>query len=264
MFKDCVVDYQKEISPGIFVMTLNVDEMAEEVEPGQFVMIKSWQGSDPFLMRPISINSVDRKGGIMTLLYTVKGKGTKLLSELGIGDLVQVLGPLGTPFPLIEEAKRVALIGRGIGIAPLLQLAQDYIRQGTEVYVYLSAKQESHLFNKDAFEYLGAKVRTTVNSQEVITDLMADDCRDLSESGEMPFDAAYSCGSNRLARGMQALHKEYGFPAYVSLEQHMACGIGACKGCVCTAKEEGSDQVYYPRVCKEGPVFDVDRIYFDD
>ena len=129
--------------------------------------------------------------------------------------------------------------------------------------MYLSAKKETHLFDREAFEYLGCIVRTTTNPDEVITDVMAEDCKqlELSEEAELTFDAAYSCGSNRLARGMQDLHSKYGFPAFVSLEQHMACGIGACKGCVCSAKNTETGETYYPRVCKEGPVFDVDTIY---
>ena len=237
-------------------MTLDTGDMAKSSKPGQFVMIKCWEGSEPFLMRPISINSVDRNNGTMTLLYAVKGIGTELLSKLQEGDSADVLGPVGSTFPLVQGASRVALIGRGIGIAPLLLLAQDYKAMGTELYVYLSAKQEEHLFNREAFEELGAVLRTTTDTNYVITDDMARDCEELGG-----FDAAYSCGSNRLAKGMKEVHIAYEFPAYVSLEQHMACGIGACKGCVCKAKNPATGEEYYPRVCKEGPVFAVDEIY---
>ena len=254
MYKDCQITFQKEICPNIFVMTLDIGNMADATMPGQFVMIKSWSGRDPFLMRPISVNSVDRKAGKMTLLYTVKGKGTQLLSQLNQGDTVQLIGPLGSSFPILPDAKRVALIGRGIGIAPLLLLAQDYAAQGTELFVYLSGNTEESLYDLKAFEYLGATVRTSINPNEVITDKMAEDCK------EAPFDAAYSCGSKRLARGMKDLSEEYDFPAYVSLEQHMACGIGACKGCVCKATNQETGEVYYPRVCKEGPVFPVAQV----
>ena len=116
MYKDCVVDYQTEINPGVFVVTLNVGEMAEETLAGQFVMIKCWEDSDPFLMRPISVNSVDRQGGTMTLLYTVKGKGTRLLSGLQIGDIVQVLGPVGSPFPMIDRNWNCATSSSGSGL----------------------------------------------------------------------------------------------------------------------------------------------------
>ena len=254
MYKKCKVIFQTEITEGVFVMTLDVGGMAEESLPGQFVMIKGWEGMEPFLMRPISINSVDRERGTMTILYNVKGRGTKLMSELKEGDTANVLGLLGQPFPVIKGARRVALIGRGIGIAPLLLLAQDYARQGTELYVYLSGKKEEYLFNKDVYEALGATVRTTTDANVNITDAFKEDC------ASVPFDAAYSCGSNRLARDMQEMHREYNFPAYISLEEHMACGVGACKGCVCNAKNLATGEDYYARVCKDGPVFNVDEV----
>lgn len=254
-YKNCKIISHESISPGNFVMTLDAGNLATSASPGQFLMIKSWDGSEPFLMRPISINDADREKGTLTLLYTVKGKGTKLLSLLKPDDEVQILGPVGNPFPLFAQAKRVALIGRGIGIAPLLLLAKDYRAMGTDVYVYLSGKNMDSLYNLEEFQNLGATVRFTVAPDEVITDVMAEDCK------EAPFDAAYSCGSNRLARGMKTLHEEYDFPAFVSLEQHMACGIGACKGCVCKATEPTTGETSYPRVCKEGPVFPVDLIY---
>ena len=266
MYKSCNVIFQTEISPGVYVMTLDVGDMAKESLPGQFIMIKGWEGMEPFLMRPISINSVDRERGTMTILYNVKGRGTKLLSDLQEGDSANVLGPLGQPFPVIKGARRVALIGRGIGIAPLLLLAQDYAKQGTELYVYLSAKKEDYLFNKDVFEALGAMVRTTTDANVNITDAFKEDCAmnvelvGLPDVARPPFDAAYSCGSNRLARDMQEMHKEYGFPAYISLEEHMACGVGACKGCVCNAKNTATGESYYARVCKDGPVFNVDEV----
>lgn len=254
MYQQCPVLRQSQVSPGVYELELNVGEMAALSQPGQFVMIKSWEGNDPFFLRPISINSVDRAAGSMTLLYKVKGRGTVHMSHLKPGDTATVLGPLGKGFPVDSGARRVALIGRGIGIAPLLQLARDYAAQGTELCVYLSARQDSELHNKSAFEALGAVVRTTSNPQELITDRMAEDC------SEHPFDAAYSCGSNRLGQAMQQLHKTYGFPAWISLERHMACGVGACKGCVCENKDPKTGEPYYARVCKDGPVFDVDEV----
>lgn len=261
MYKSCEIIFQTEISPGIMVMTLNVGDMAKETLPGQFIMIKTWEGTEPFFMRPISVNSVDRDRGTMTILYKVKGRGTKLMSEAEDGETAMVLGPLGQPFPVIKGAKRVALIGRGIGIAPLLLLAQDYAAQNTEIYVYLSAKQDDYLFNKEAFQSLGAHVRTTTDAAVNITDEFKKDCQELTDGNTYaPFDAAYSCGSNRLAKDMQTLHNEYGFPAYISLERHMACGVGACKGCICDAKNTATGESYYARVCKDGPVFNVDEV----
>ena len=165
-----------------------------------------------------------------------------------------VLGPLGRGFPVIPGAERVALIGRGIGMAPLLQLARDYVAQGTEVFVYLSAKQPEELYNTEDFRALGAVVRTTTDPTALITDRLAEDC------GALRFDAAYSCGSRRLGKAMQSLHKSHGFPAWISLERHMACGVGACKGCVCESRDPITGEPSYARVCKDGPVFPVDEV----
>ena len=126
--------------------------------------------------------------------------------------------------------------------------------QGTEVYAYLSAKSEDDLFHQELFRTLGAVVRTTTAPNERITDAFA------ADAAQLLFDAAYSCGSNRLAAHMKQLHAQHGFPAYVSLEEHMACGVGACKGCTCTAHDKDSGEASYVRVCKSGPVFDVDRV----
>jgi dihydroorotate dehydrogenase electron transfer subunit len=205
-------------------------------------------------MRPISINAVDAEKGTLTLLYKVVGTGTELMSRLVAGDSVQMLGPLGKGFPIGKDCRRVAVIGRGIGIAPLRFLAETCLARGIEVYAYLSAKEPDYLFHRELLVSLGAVVRTTTDPAVHITDAFAEDLR------EKPFDAAYSCGSNRLARAMRDLHRQYGFPAYVSLEEHMACGIGACKGCVCReyGREDGTE--HYARVCKDGPVFDVERV----
>lgn len=253
MYLKCRVLQQAKVGAEAFALDLDAQDMAGLSRPGQFVMVRCWEGDDPFLMRPFSINSVDRKNGVMTLLYQVRGRGTALMSGLRPGDSAMVLGPLGRGFPVREGASRVALIGRGMGIAPLLLLAQDYAAEGTELHVYLSAGSEEGLFNRSQFERLGARVTTTTAPSLNVTDRMAEDCRSLN------FDAAYSCGSRRLALGMKELHLRYGFPAYVSLEEHMACGLGACKGCACRMRrsEAGGE---YALVCRDGPVFDVDEV----
>ena len=153
----------------------------------------------------------------------------------------------------LQERTHVVAINlrrQNIQLPPMEQLRA----QGTEVYAYLSAKSEDDLFHQELFRTLGAVVRTTTAPNERITDAFA------ADAAQLPFDAAYSCGSNRLAAHMKQLHAQHGFPAYVSLEEHMACGVGACKGCICTAHDKDSGEASYVRVCKSGPVFDVDRV----
>lgn len=241
------------VCPGVMCLVLDAPDMARAAEPGQFAMLKNWEGPDPFLMRPISINSFDREAGTLTFLYKLVGRGTKLLAKAQPGDKVEVIAPEGRGFPVGKDFKRVAVIGRGIGIAPLRGLVEQYRAQGTEVYAYLSAKNDDFLFHRDLFTSLGVVVRNTTDPNVNITDAFAKDLETLA------FDAAFSCGSKRLGKDMKRLHRQYGFAAYISLEEHMACGIGACKGCVCKHYDEDGTETY-KRVCKDGPVFDVERV----
>ena len=253
MYQTVKVVENQAVTPGYFRLVLRAEEMAAASQPGQFVMLKCWRGSDPFLMRPISINYADPQAGTMTFLCKIVGAGTRLLAELRPGDEVQVLGPLGHGFPLPEAPRRVAVIGRGIGIAPLRLLARRAMDRGAEVYAYLSGKTEEQIFDRAELAAMGAVVRSTCDSAVNVTAFFAEDLKTL------PFDAAYSCGSRRLMREMHELHLRYGFASYVSLEEHMACGIGACKGCVCrTHDENGSER--YETVCQCGPVFPTERI----
>lgn len=119
MYQTLTVSGQTEVCDGVLSLVMYGSEMARASQPGQFLMVKSWNEEVPFLMRPISINSVDREKGTITLLYKVVGEGTTLMSHLKEGDSVQVIAPLGHGFPIPENARRAAVIGRGMGIAPL-------------------------------------------------------------------------------------------------------------------------------------------------
>ena len=255
MYQECRLVSMETVREGIFRMVIDAPEMAAECAPGQFVMIKAREDADPFLMRPISLNSVDKEAGTITLLVKIAGRGTELMSRHEAGDTVTVLGPLGKGFPVIPEAGRVALIGRGIGIAPMRYLTEEYRRQGTEVWCYLSGRSEDTLYDKDYMEAAGAVVRTSIKADEKVTSQFEADI----DAG-LKFDAAFVCGSKRLASDAKALHAKHGFPAYLSLEEHMACGVGACKACVCKAKDPATGEEHYARVCKNGPVFDVDDL----
>lgn len=253
MYQKLQVLENRTVIEGVMRLRVQASEMAAQTQPGQFYMLKAWEGNVPFLMRPISVNSADQNAGTITFLYKVVGEGTKLLAALQTGDALWALGPLGHGFPVPEGAKRVAVIGRGIGIAPTRYLIETCIRRGVEVYAYLSGKREEEIFDRAYFESLGAHVTASTARDTRVTNALEEDCRTLS------FDAAYSCGSKRLGAHMRDLHRQYGFPAYISLEERMGCGIGACKGCVCRVNtEDGSEE--YSLVCKCGPVYPVEKV----
>lgn len=254
MYQTTKVLSNEKVCDGVYSMVLQAHGIAAASAPGQFVMLKAWEGNVPFLMRPFSINTADVAAETETFLYKVVGEGTRRMAALGTGDSVQLLGPLGNGFPVDTTARRVAVVGRGIGIAPMRFLVEQYRRQGTEVYAYLSAKNDDFLFHRDLFEQLGAVVRTTTDPTVRVTSFLEQDAERVS------FDAAYSCGSKRLARDLKRLHDAKGVKAYLSLEEHMACGLGACKGCTHVAYDPQTGAETYVRVCKEGPVFPVERV----
>ena len=241
------------ITPGFGRIVLDAPEIAESARPGQFVMLRYWRGIDPFFMRPFSINTVDRAGGTLGILYKVVGQGTEILAGLQAGAEVEVLGPRGHGFPLEDGMTRIAVIGRGVGAAPMRFLAEKARSMGIGVRAYISANSEEHLFDKAAYEAVGCTFTGSTDGNVNVTDFFAEDLK------KMKFDAAYVCGSKRLMRAVAELSDQYGFSGYVSLEAHMACGIGACKGCTVPVKTSDGSEAY-ARVCKEGPVFPVKRI----
>ncbi|HWS29419.1 MAG TPA: dihydroorotate dehydrogenase electron transfer subunit [Clostridia bacterium] len=251
-----VLDNQK-VAEDVFRMRLHAENVAATVTPGQFVMLKCWEGHDPFLMRPFSINSADSAKQEIVLLYKVVGKGTRIMADLRQGDKVNLLGPLGNGFPLKDGTKRIALIGRGIGMAPLRLLAERALERGILVHAYLSASSPDQLYDKAIYEALNIPVSCTVRPDKLVTDLFAEDLRSLR------FDAAYLCGSRRLMRQTDALADAHGFEAYVSVEERMACGMGACKSCACKLREESGEKKN-GYVCKDGPVFAIKRLVAED
>lgn len=253
MYNKCIVKKTELIAEGFGRVVFDAGEIVKTSRPGQFVMIKCWEQNVPFLPRPFSINNVDKQRGLLEILYKIVGTGTKLLSKLNIGDNAMIHGPLGNGFVIPDRVKRIAVVGRGVGAAPMLYLAAEAINRSAEVYVFLSASREEFLFDKERYEDLGAKVYSSCDDSLLVTDYLGELLKDKE------FDAVYTCGSKRLMKQVKRLKDIYGFEAYTSLEEHMACGVGACKGCICIInKENGSKQ--YQRVCKEGPVFPIERV----
>lgn len=223
------------LTEDMYEMTL---ELADKPQPGQFYMLRAWSGS-PYLPRPFSV--CDSDGKTLSILYQRLGQGTELMTRLKKGDSISVLGPLGQGYPL--KRGEIALIGGGVGIAPLLYLARKL--EGP-VDVYLGFKDQA--FFLDRFEALASKVYvSTENGSQghkgFVTELLED-----------KYQASYACGNMAM---MRAVKEKIQGLLYLSLESHMACGIGACLGCVQKTKKG------HLRVCKEGPVFEAGEVIFD-
>lgn len=256
---------QAEISPRIYSMWIEVQEIAKEARAGQFVSLFTGDGSK-LLPRPISICEIDREAGKIRLVYRVTGAqtGTALLSEKQAGQYVEVMGPLGNGFPL-GKGRRPLLLGGGIGIPPMLQLAKDLKKAASEKEegqketeaVTVAAGYRDCLFLTEELSACSdlyvATEDGSAGSRGTILDAI--------EEKELEGDVIYACGPTPMLKAVQAYAKEKGILCYLSLEERMACGIGACLACVCRSREvDAHSRVNNKRVCKEGPVFEASEV----
>ena len=235
---------QKEIGTGIFDLVIKTESIAKEAKAGQFVSVYSNDGSR-LLPRPISLCGIDKEAGTLRLVYRVAGKGTDEFSKLVPGDKVKVLGPLGNGFPILD--KKAFLIGGGIGIPPMLQLAKELNCQKTAVLGY-----RAELFLLEDFE----KVCDTYVATEDGSAGTKGNVLDAIRQNALEAEVIYACGPTPMLRALKAFAEEQDMICYVSMEERMACGIGACLACVCKSKEKDEHtNVNNKRICKDGPVF---------
>lgn len=237
---------QEKIASGIYSLWIRTKRIAGEAKPGQFLSLYSREESR-MLPRPISICEIDREGGRIRMVYRVAGKGTEEFSRLASGDRIEVLGPLGNGFPLDTGAKKAFLMGGGIGIPPMVQLAREL---KTEVQVIAGYRDESFLTG-ELSEHGALYVATEDGSAGTRGNVL-----DAVREHGLTADIIYACGPGPMLRAVKAYAEERGIPCWISMEERMACGIGACLACVCRSKEvDGHTHVRNKRVCKDGPVF---------
>ena len=235
-----------EVGPNLFRLTFEAEEIAETAKAGQFVMVKTATeaSDDPILRRPFSIHRVDGKR--VFILYKVVGRGTKILTKQQ--KEIDLVGPLGNGFTIPEEGS-LAIVGGGLGIAPLLFVAQQAIRQGREeeeILVLIGARTSAEFPVVDDFRKRGLKVRTATDDGSaghhgLVTELM-------DMEGEW---TVLTCGPAPMMRAVSKRCEEKNWECQVSLETTMACGMGACLGCAV----QGNAKLEYKHVCIDGPVF---------
>jgi dihydroorotate dehydrogenase electron transfer subunit len=251
-----VVVSQDEIAQEIYSLWLAFPtdyNIAAQAVPGQFISMYCDEGSR-LLPRPISICEIVPQERKLRVVYRIAGKGTKEFSQKKPGDTISVLGPLGNGFPL-QKGKAI-LIGGGIGIPPMLQLAKTLEQQGCQVQAVLGYRG-GDLFLKEEFERLGDVFVSTEDGSAGTKGNVIDAIR----ANALTADVMYACGPTPMLRGVKAFSGQQGIPAWISLEERMACGIGACLGCVCNStQEDAHSHVHNKRICKDGPVFDAREI----
>lgn len=242
---EAVVKSQEMLADGVYSMVLSAPEIAGQAKAGQFVSVYT-KDSSKLLPRPISLCGIDKEKGELRLVYRVAGAGTEEFSRYEAGEKVQVMGPLGNGFPLKE--KKAILIGGGIGIPPMLGLMEALDCERTAVLGY----RDSQLFLKDEFEAFGPVYVATEDGSAGTKGNVLDAIRANGVEGAV----IYACGPTPMLRAIKAYAAENGITCYISLEERMACGIGACLACVCQSKDvDEHSHVHNKRICKDGPVF---------
>ena len=241
---------QEEIGKDIFSLWLQTDQMAQYARPGQFLSLYTGNAGK-LLPRPISICEIDKETSRIRLVYRVTGKntGTEAFSKMQPGDKIEALGPLGNGFPLEEaEGKKVFLIGGGIGIPPMLELAKQLKCEKQIILGY----RNSDMFLLDEFKKQGEVYIATEDGSVGSKGNVLDAIRE----NELDAEVIYACGPTPMLRALKQYASENHMECWISMEEKMACGIGACLACVCKSKEvDGHTNVHNKRVCKDGPVF---------
>lgn len=242
---------QEQLAAGIYSMWLQTEEIAGIAVPGQFISMYPNDGSK-LLPRPISLCEIDRERGRLRVVYRVTGAdtGTEAFSRMAAGEQLDILGPLGNGFPLEPgSGKRAFLMGGGIGVPPILELAKQLRCEETRIIV---GYRDAETFLREEFEANGTVYISTEDGSVGTKGNVMDAIREHA----LEADVIYACGPTPMLRAIKRYAEEQGILCYLSLEERMACGIGACLACVCSSKEKDHhSNVHNKRVCKDGPVF---------
>lgn len=242
---------QEALTEDVFSMWIQVDEIAKAAKPGQFISVYTRDASK-LLPRPISICEIDRALGRLRIVYRVVGAGTEEFSAYQAGDEITVMGPLGNGFPLEVKGRKAFLIGGGIGIPPMLELAKELDCEKQMILGYRDV-----LFLNQEFEPYGTVCVATEDGSAGTKGNVIDAIR----ANGLEADVMFACGPTPMLRALKAYALEQGIECWLSLEEKMACGIGACLACVCqSADVDEHSQVHNKRICKDGPVFRAEEV----
>lgn len=271
------------------LITLEAPQIASETKPGQFINVRIREGDDPLLRRPFSVfRCVTLDSGALgvEIVYKVIGRGTQLMTGLRRGDELDLIGPLGRGFKWSRDKKVHILLAGGMGCANLFMLGEEISKgvseYGLKLHVLLSAETKKKLILKNEFKTFDGEVLVSTDDgtcgyHGFVTEML----RDSIDKGRIPPDCAiYACGPEPMYKALAAICQQYKIPAQISIERHMICGFGACLNCVCKVDKKSvskyrdvksshiqfvpQEEFGYALVCKDGPVFRIDEVIFDE
>jgi len=249
------------------LLILSSSGISKNSAPGQFYMIETASSYDPLLKRPLSI--LKQKSGVAHFLYRIKGKGTERMRQMKKGAAVNVLGPLGNGYPLPGKNLTPILIAGGIGIASLFPLAE---KLGKNAYLFYGGRTKEELLMLDELkgmvkELIISTDNGSMGKKGTVVDALNEFLTCNLQLATCNF-LLYACGPSPMLEAVSRLATEKGIKGYISMEENMACGVGACLGCTVKVRSQKSEvrskrltpEFTYKRVCKEGPVFPIEEI----
>ena len=252
---------KEALKKDVFKFSVEAKEIVDISKPGHFIEIRVSDQVEPFLRRPISIYNMDRKTGILEFIFQVKGKGTDILSKKQVGDEVDIIGPLGNGKFDYSKYQNLAIIGGGIGVFPLYELAKEAKQDEKNVTTYLGFRNKDFVLLEKEFENVSNElVLATDDGSYGKNGFVINFLKEDIEKGKI--DSIYACGPLPMLRAVKKLAEETGIPAQVSLEEKMGCGMGVCLGCAVKTASSPKDNPSYVYVCKTGPVFDSTLVEF--
>ena len=244
MKNEALITSNEKIAKDIYELSLELDA---DVNPGQFININV-NRPDLLLRRPISISNYENNR--LKVIYRTVGAGTKALSKISVGNKLDVLYPLGNGFPLVEN-KNVLIVGCGMGVAPMLYLAKE-LSKNNNLTIILAFQNKDYAYLTDAFDNYGNVVITTDDGSIGYKGNVLE----YLKNNKINFDTLYACGPMIVLKNLDLKYRDIK-EGYLSFESRMACGIGACYGCVINTKNG------LKRVCKDGPIFKLGEVVYD-
>ncbi|MBO5319952.1 MAG: dihydroorotate dehydrogenase electron transfer subunit [Ruminococcus sp.] len=246
-----IIAEKSAIARNIYSFTISCPEIAQVAVPGQFVHIRIGSFT---LRRPISICGIDPIKGTLRIVFEIRGEGTSAIADLNKGDVIDMLAPLGHGFTVNPDFKKVILIGGGIGTPPMLPLAKAY---GEKAVAISGFRNASAVILQEDFAAAGAEtILCTDDGSAGVHGFVTQPLEELVRNGGV--DAVFACGPTPMLKRITEICKENSVYCEISLEERMACGIGACLGCACKTKR--NDEEYFAHVCKDGPVFKAEEV----
>jgi dihydroorotate dehydrogenase electron transfer subunit len=256
---DCPIVMRQEVAPGHVRLALKAPEIARTAQPGQFAMIQVAEGIYPFLRRPMSFERI--LSDSVVFLFKVEGEGTRLLDRHAVGQMLSLHGPLGKGFPLDDGFSRHIIVAGGIGVAPFPALAEGLIRKcGKAPEVIIGARTRDLVLCEDDFRQMGCSTHLATDDGSIGHKGFAHEV--IERLSPAPGACIYACGPMPMMKAVSRLAMSLGVDCRVSLEAQMACGEGACLGCVIESVREKEGERMM-RVCADGPVFDATLVDWD-